>query len=130
MGQGRAMETGSAFKDWLWIIYRTGEYENQLEFAKAIETDRSTLSRLLDYDHPMRPSVSLLIKLHKLTGVSVGSLVALAYPDQVERAEASLFSLVMAEMLEQLPEEMREVVVAIIRGAPRRGGGKQEQAQD
>jgi transcriptional regulator with XRE-family HTH domain len=116
------MEDGRAFKDWLWTVYRSGGYESQRAFAKALGSDIATVSRMMDYDHAARPSVEFLLKLHRVTGVSVGSIVELAYPDQVERANAGLSTLVLAEMIEQLPESLREAVDAIVRGASDRRG--------
>lgn len=118
------MGDGRAFKDWLWTIYQSGGYESQRAFARALGSDIATVSRMMDYDHAARPTIEFLLKLHRLTGVSAGLLVELAYPDQVERANASVSTLVLAEMLEQLPDNMRGAVDALVRGAPQRRRGK------
>jgi transcriptional regulator with XRE-family HTH domain len=118
------MDRGRAFKEWLWSIYKAGDYESQRAFARAVGSDIATISRMMDFDNPARPSADFILKMHKLTGVSAGALLELAYPDQVDRAEAGLSSLVLAEMIEQLPDDLRAAVYAIVRGSANRRGAQ------
>jgi transcriptional regulator with XRE-family HTH domain len=84
------------------------------QFALAAGIDPTTITRALKYDTPHQPSMDVLVKLSKYTHVSLGTLIALAYP---EAFTTSISSQLLAEQIESLPEAIRQTVVAIVKGA-------------
>jgi len=87
------------------------------QFAEFVDVAPSTVSRCVDERDPQVPGIDFLIKIAKATGLSITSLVALAYPDVTLETRPSALSQLRAQQIEQLPDAVQEVVSAIIRGS-------------
>ncbi len=88
------------------------------EFADFVGVSHVTISRVLDPSRAeYQGDIEFLVKLSKATKVSITSIVALAYPALATETK-DISAQVLAEQIQQLPDAMREAVLAIIRGAP------------
>lgn len=85
------------------------------EFARRLDVAPSTLLRLLEDDPPV-PTLSVLAKLSEITGVSIETLAALAYPEVADRTRISPTAQVVGQAFEKLPERIQEMILSIIRG--------------
>lgn len=86
------------------------------QFAEFVDVAPSTVSRCIDEKNPQIPGLEFLIKLATATGVSITSLVAMAYPDLTVTTRPSPSAQILAQQIEQLPATTQEVILAIIRG--------------
>jgi hypothetical protein len=93
------------------------EMTSAREFAKFVDVSPTTITRAIDEREPTIPGIDFLIKLSMATKVSISDLVEMAYPDIAMSTRPSASSRVLAQQIEQLPDPVREVVSAIIRGS-------------
>lgn len=98
-----------------WIATQMRERDMSMsEFARYIGTTGATLSRAMSKDAP-QPSVDLLVKLSNGTGVSLMTLLKLAFPE-IQQVEVDTGARLLAEQIMQLPPEKREIAEAFILG--------------
>lgn len=88
------------------------------QFALRLGVDPSTLTRLMDERSPSQPSIEFLLKLGAETGYSVTTLISLAYPDVAQTDHIPASTMLIAERIEQLPEDLRNTILFILRTAP------------
>ncbi len=99
----------SEFKKFLQDeIIRRGMSARQ--FAEFLDVAPSTVSRCIDEKNPLLPGLDFLLKIARATGVSITSLVAMAYPDLTITTRPSPSAQILAQQIEQLPEATQEVV--------------------
>lgn len=87
------------------------------QFAEFVDVAPTTITRAIDEADPSTPGIDFLLKLAQATHVELSTLVDMAYPDIATSTKASPSSRVLAQQIEELPDGIREVVVAIIRGS-------------
>ncbi len=80
------------------------------EFSRAAGVSHATLARVMD---GQTPTLEFLSKIARYTQVPLGTLAELSYPDVVSSKNAE--TLAIAKMIEQLPDNLRDAVLAIIR---------------
>lgn len=85
------------------------------QFAEVIGIDHSTLSKLMRFEKPPTPSTETLIAVSKATGVSLTTLIALAFPD-LKNIEVTANVLMLAERIERLPPDKRDLIDSLIMG--------------
>lgn len=82
------------------------------ELARLASVSHTAVTKQL-WDNPPEPTLELLTKLARVTGVSVTTLVAMVVADDVVTdAEA----LALAEQIKNLPPDKREMIEALVRG--------------
>lgn len=86
------------------------------EFASFVEVAATTITRAIDERNPKAPGLDFILKLSKATRISVLTLIELAYPDVVQETAISPSAKVLAQRIEQLPDNLQEAVAAILRG--------------
>ena len=79
------------------------------EFARLVGVSNSTIARVRS-PNPPEPTFDFLVKLSKLTGHSLVSLVKLAFPDA--KLEVDERTLMLAERILALPDEERRIAAA------------------
>lgn len=89
------------------------------QFAEFIGVSNATISRAIDPRQAPTPSLEFLLKLSDATNVNFAHLAALAYPEVAQKMKPSASSQILAQLIEDLPENLREAVVALIRGGRR-----------
>lgn len=82
------------------------------KFAEFIDVSQSTVSRVLD--EQQAPTLEFLIKLSKATKTRLGVLAEIAYPDATDYVDPTASSVAIAKMIEKLPDNVRDAVMAII----------------
>jgi transcriptional regulator with XRE-family HTH domain len=82
------------------------------ELARLAGVSHTAVSKQL-WDDPPEPTLELLTKLARVTGVSVTALVAMVVPDDVV---ADAEALALAEQIKNLPPDKREMIEALVRG--------------
>lgn len=85
------------------------------QFGESIGVDHSTLSKLMRFENPSVPALDTLVKISKGTGVSLITLLKLAFPD-LDGIEVDERSRILAERIAQLPADKREIAEAFILG--------------
>lgn len=83
------------------------------QFSEFLDVAPSTVTRCIDEKNPATPGLDFLLKVARATGVSITSLVAMAYPDLTITTRPSPSAQILAQQIEQLPEATQEVVLAI-----------------
>lgn len=106
----------SEFKKFLQDEMERRGMTSAREFARFVDVAPSTVTRCIDEKDPAVPGLDFLIKVATATGVSITSLVAMAYPDLTITTRPSPSAQILAQQIEQLPEATQEVILAIIRG--------------
>jgi transcriptional regulator with XRE-family HTH domain len=107
--------TNPAFTDFLREEQRRRDFESIRQFAAWLGLSSSIVWQVMDGQRD--PGLEFLIAVANRTGVSLVDLVELARPGALSRADLSLDARVMAQQIEALPDDVRTVVRAIIRGA-------------
>lgn len=87
------------------------------EFARKVGIATGTISTWLNDDHVPKPEIAQLIKVADFTGISLETIIGLAYPDVAERTAMSPTARVLAQTFEALPEEVQASIFALIRGS-------------
>jgi transcriptional regulator with XRE-family HTH domain len=82
------------------------------ELARVAGTSHTAISKQM-WDDPPEPTLELLTKLARATGVSVTTLVAMVVSDD---AVADAEALALAEQIKNLPPDKREMIEALVRG--------------
>lgn len=90
---------------------------SQNQFAELIGIASSTITRLMNRRNPSLPSIDLIVKLSDLTGVDAGTLLGLAFPALAERMKLSADTRLMAQRIEQAPENVQSLIKTLIRGS-------------
>ena len=85
------------------------------QFAEFIGVSHATISRTLSPQEPTEPSIDVLVKLAKATGVSVSSLIALVRPD-ADDININPRARVLAERIANLPDTKREIAETYLLG--------------
>lgn len=108
--------TTNGFQDFL----KTEIKKRQLtprQFAFFVGVDPSTMTRALDEKKPPAPTVEFVVKVARATHTNAMTLMAMAYPEIAEETNINPSWLLLAQQFEQLPEDFRNVIMAIIRTA-------------
>lgn len=84
------------------------------QLASAAELDHTTLSKLLRGTGPS-PALDTLVSLSRALGVSLVTLLKLAYPD-LPGIDLSADALALADRVQRLTPDQRAVVDALLRG--------------
>jgi len=90
---------------------------SQRDLARQMDVSSSTISRMLDEQKPSKPDVEQLIKLSKVLGMGLETLIALAYPEQYTEKGLSPSGRIVGESFDKLTEDVQKVVLAIMRQA-------------
>lgn len=101
------------------------DFESQRSFARWLGMAPATVWQVMDGGR--EPGLDFLVATSKATGVNIRSLIDLAYPGAISDSDLSADALVLAEQIERLPDDVRKVVRAIIRGSVERNAGEQRQ---
>jgi transcriptional regulator with XRE-family HTH domain len=83
-------------------------------FADFLGLSTSTITRILDEKNPRNPGLDVLIILAKKTNTSLGVLVEMAYPDVANETRLSPTASVLAQRIENLPQDLRLAIEALI----------------
>jgi DNA-binding Xre family transcriptional regulator len=105
----------ATFRDMVLLeIERAGSVR---ELSRQTKINHETLNKIANGES-VPVTFKTIKQLSDHTGVNFITLVELAYPEQAEQAAAlSAESRALAETIERLPENLREAVWALIRGA-------------
>lgn len=87
------------------------------EFARKVGIAAGTISTWLSEDYVPKPELAQLVKVADYTGISLETIIGLAYPDVVERTSMSPTARVLAQTFEALPKEVQSAIFALIRGS-------------
>jgi transcriptional regulator with XRE-family HTH domain len=82
------------------------------EFARRVGVSSTAIVKATS-DDPPEPTMDMMVKISRVTEVSVTALVAMCVPDDVV---ADADALALAEQIKNLPPEKREMVEALVRG--------------
>lgn len=107
-----------AFVDFLRDEMARRDLESQRAFARWLGMSPATVWQVMDGGR--EPGLDFLVATSKATGVDIHTLIELAYPGVLNPSDLSADVLVMAQQLAQLPDDVRRVVRAIIRGSVER----------
>lgn len=89
---------------------------SEREFAKFAGVSHSTVNRAVDERNPAAPGIEFILKLSKATHTNLETLVSIAYPDLVEDVPEDLSSKLLAKRINELPDNIREAVLALVLG--------------
>lgn len=87
------------------------------EFARKIGIASGTISMWLSEESAPKPELAQLIKVSDFTGISLETIIGLAYPDVAARTAMSPSARYLAQTFEALPEEVQASIFALIRGS-------------
>lgn len=85
-------------------------------FARRVGIAHGTISNWINEDSP-KPELAQLIKLSEVTGVSLETIIGLAYPDVVKKTALSPTARLLAQQFERLGDDVKESILALIRGS-------------
>lgn len=87
------------------------------EFSRLVGVAHITINRILDEraDQPYKPTIDILIRISKATGKDISSIVYMLYPELHTNAP-SASAVLLAQQIEQLPEDEQRVVRAFLFG--------------
>lgn len=86
------------------------------KLAEFFDVSPTTVARAIDTRNPSTPGLDFILKISQATGISVTALIELAYPEVTKATSLSAEAQIIAQQIENLPHDTREVVVSIIRG--------------
>lgn len=109
------MATNPAFVDFLYEQMLAHNFESVRQFAMWIGLSNSIVASVMNGTRD--PGLDFMIAVANATGVNLADLVELARPGSLPRTELSLDARIIAQQIESLPDDLREAVRAIIRGA-------------
>ena len=102
-------------QDFIWEQMKDMGDLSMRKFADVIGVSQPTISRVLDPNDPVFPSVELLIKLAKATHTDIRELVVMVAPDDVIIGHSGE-SAWLAARLDKLTAEQRMVIDRLIAG--------------
>ena len=108
----------SAFTDFLRDEMARRDLESQRAFARWLGMAPATVWQVMEGGR--EPGLDFLIATAKATGVDIRALIDLAYPGLLASGDLTAADVVLAQQIGQLPEDVRRVVRAIIRGSVER----------
>lgn len=85
------------------------------QFADFVGVGHTTINRLIDPRNVVPPSMEVLLKVSNATKRSLLSLVELAYPNEVSDTNLSPSAQILAQDIEELPDNLKEAVLALVR---------------
>lgn len=83
------------------------------QFADFVGTNHATISHLINDPEPPTPTLELLSKLARATGVDVCTLVSMALPNE-RHANPDPESRLLAERIGKLPPDAQSLIKALI----------------
>jgi len=86
------------------------------QLAEFFDVSPTTVTRAIDGRNPSTPGLDFLLKISQATGISLTALIEMAYPDASRGTSLSPQAQILAQQIEALPEDTREVILSIIRG--------------
>lgn len=107
--------TNPGFTDFLREEQHRRGFESVRQFAAWLGLSNSVVWQVMDGKR--EPGLDFMVAVANKTGVSLADLVELARPGTLSRTDLSLDARVLAQQVEALPDDIRAVVRAIIRGA-------------
>lgn len=90
----------------------------QNRFAVMIDVSSATMTRLLKNE--TRPELETLERISKVTGTNLVTLIHLAYPAGID-SDISPTAQIVADQFDKLPDNLKEAIVSMMRGAKARG---------
>lgn len=87
------------------------------QFAEFVDVAPTTITRAIDEREPTTPGMDFLLKLASATHVELSTLVEMAYPEMANSTKASPSARILAQQIEELPNGVRDTVLAIVRGS-------------
>jgi biotin operon repressor len=115
----------TAFADFLRLEAKRRDLDSQRAIARWLGMSSTVTWQVLDGQR--EPGLDFLLAAHRATGVNLSTLVNMAYPGTLNPAELSADAALLAQQIERLPPEVRDVVRAIIRGSVERNAGEDGQ---
>ena len=115
----------TAFSDFLRDEMARRDLESQRAFARWLGMSPATVWQVMDGGR--EPGLDFLVATAKATGVDIRTLIELAYPGAITPSELSAETLVLAQLIDQLPDDVRRVIRAMIRGSVDRNTAEQGQ---
>jgi transcriptional regulator with XRE-family HTH domain len=115
----------TAFTDFLRDEMARRDFESQRAFSRWLGMSAATVWQVMDGGR--EPGLDFLLATAKATGVDIRTLIDLAYPGAQTSGDLSAADLVLAQQISQLPDEIRRVVRAIIRGSVERDTTQDQQ---
>jgi hypothetical protein len=109
------MATNPAFLDFLREQQRIHDLESVRALSAWLRLSNSVVWAVMEGKQD--PGLDFMIAVANATGVNLADLVELARPGSLPRTELSLDARIIAQQIESLPDDLREAVRAIIRGA-------------
>ncbi len=110
-------ETGDyTFRKFILDEMKAREIKSARQFALLIGVDPTTVSRSIDANNPSTPGLDYILKVAEFTKKDVGALVALAFPEVAQKTALSPDSVIMAQRFEELPQNLKEAILALMRG--------------
>ncbi len=94
------------------------------EFGKFTGISNTTINRIVNPANKQVPSMDVLSKLARATNTPLVRVIAVAYPGVADQLaeKGSVRDTVLAELFEELPDNVKEVIRALIRGQGKRAG--------
>lgn len=102
-------------QDFIWEQMKDMGDLSMRKFADVIGVSQPTISRVLDPNDPVFPSVEFLIKLAKATHTDIRDLVVMVAPDEVITGHSGEAAR-LAARLDKLTEEQQMVIDRLIAG--------------
>ena len=119
------MATNPAFTDFLREQMRARDLESVRQLSAWLGLSNSVVWAVMEGKQDA--GLDFLIAVANATGVGLADLVELARPGTLAKTDLSLDARILAQQVEALPDDMRAVVRAIIRGAAYGERGKDRQ---
>lgn len=108
----------TAFTDFLRDEMARRDLESQRAFARWLGMSAATVWQVMEGGR--EPGLDFLLATAKSTGVDIRALIDLAYPGLLANTDLTAADVVLAQQIGQLPDDVRRVVRAIIRGSVQR----------
>lgn len=85
------------------------------EFARKAGINHQFVNDALN-GNEIKPEITTLIKISEYTGYELESIVGLAYPDVASQTRLSPEARLLAQRIERLPANIREVILRLVTG--------------
>lgn len=115
VSQRRDTVTPMTLKEFILYQMELRSIESASAFAEFVNVSKNTILRSLEEPRTHEPSIEFMIKLSRATKVDLRTIVQICYPNEVHETQMNASSLVTAQEIEELPDEGRFSVKAVIR---------------
>lgn len=107
--------TPMTLKEFILYQMELRSIDSASAFAELVDVSKNTILRALEEPRTHEPSIEFMIKLSRSTKVDLRTIVQICYPNEVQETQMDASSLVTAQEIEELPDEGRFSVKAVIK---------------